>query len=103
MQGNENKEQYRLAIALMNGTNNPISELYQIVKKGLSDVGLEVIFKEGKQDGPLPPLFHPTRFMEVNYKDKPIGGLSEVHPRILDSYGISKRVAVLEINLIDFV
>src|SRR5581483_10159210 len=54
VKGSDDKEQYRLSAALMNGTNNPIAELNQIVTESFKKVGLEINIKEGKQDGPLP-------------------------------------------------
>ncbi len=76
-------EGYRLAIALMNETENPLAELASIADK------LGIKFKESQ----LPAqsdLFHPKRQS---------GGLAEVHLRVLNKLGIEKRVAVLEIEL----
>lgn len=73
-------ENYRLAIALSNETNNPFEELVSIKKElGLTDA---LVFEEG--------LFHPKR---------QAGNLAEVHLRVLNKLGMEKRVAVLEIEL----
>lgn len=77
----EPKEDYRLAIALMNGTDNPLEELYQIAQK----VNLHLRgVKLNKA------LFHPKRELD---------NLAEVHLRVLNKLGIEKRVAILELKL----
>lgn len=98
-------EDYRLAIALYNGTDNPIEELYQITQ----DLILHLILHlEGVRTfhlrGGKPPvvvinLFHPNRFVAVEKDGNQIGSLAEVHLRMLNKLGIEKRVAVLEIEL----
>ena len=106
------KESYRLSIALMNGTDNPIEELAVVIAT-LNQV-------QGKQSqdkiavSPSAPrndigkaLFHPTRFATIQAEKEVIGNLAEVHPRIVNKFGISgawpsgldQRVAILEINL----
>lgn len=82
-------ENYRLAIALYNGSDNPLQELYQIAQ----DLSLNAKGVKLKQTAPpsvATHLFHPTRH---------IGGLAEVHLRVLNKLGIEKRVAILEIEL----
>lgn len=75
------KENYRLSIALMNGSDNPLAELYQLTQT------LKLPIKSIKLNG---SLFHPKR---------QIDGLAEVHLRVLNKLGIEKRVAVLEVDL----
>jgi len=93
-------EDYRLAIALCNGTDNPLAELYQMAKDLESHLG-GVTFKQTHPPKVVAHLFHPTRH---------IGGLAEVHLRMLNKLGISeasssqklgveKRVAVMEIEI----
>lgn len=80
---NNLKEADRLSIALMNNTDNPLEELYQLVQSlSLHLPGVELNHQE---------LFHPNRFLA--------GGLAEVHLRVLNKLGIEKRVAVMEIEL----
>lgn len=74
-------ESYNLSIALCNGSDNPLAELYEIAQK--SSLHLEGV-KLNKA------LFHPKR---------QIGNLAEVHLRVLNKMGIEKRVAILEISL----
>lgn len=75
------KENYRLAIALYNGTDNPLEELYQIAQDSNLHLGGGKLNKA---------LFHPNRQME---------NLGEIHLRVLNKLGIEKRVAVLEIAI----
>ena len=78
-------ENYRLAIALCNGTDNPLAELYQIAQNLPFHLkGVKLTHPKGVQ------VFHPKRQMDC---------LAEVHLRILNKLGIEKRVAVLEIGL----
>lgn len=96
----EPKEGYSLAILLINNSDNPLAELYQIFKRLIELLILGIKVEKGKAPQVVQHLFHPNRFMDISFKDHRIGGLAEVHPRILDKFGISKRVAVLEIQLI---
>jgi len=89
------KEGYRLAIALMNGSDNPVPELVSIVTKALPKVKLE----QGGLMKELEALFHPNRFATAKIDVKPAGGLAEVHPRFLNYFGVEKRVAILEISI----
>ncbi len=77
------KETYHLAIALVNGTDNPIQELNQIFQH-LGGVRFENVLQNREH-------FHPTRYVDV---------MAEVHPRIVNKFGIDNRVAVLEIELV---
>ena len=75
-------EAYRLSIALMNGTENPMEELSVLVQNLGSNL-------EGIQLNP--DNFHPKRVKD---------GIGEVHLRLLNILGIEKRVAVSEIDLV---
>lgn len=100
---NNPKEEYRLAIALCNGTDNPAEELISIFK----ELGMEEELKETQPPPVATHLFHPNRFLAVtsqgvnsaHLQGVQIGGLGEVHLRVLNNLGIEKRVAVLEIEL----
>lgn len=94
------KENYRLSITLMNGSDNPINELTELFKKlgfnvELTDIGKRPMESEYEK------LFHPKRFISFKKGQEFIGGVAEVHLRILNKLGIEKRVAVLEADLID--
>ncbi len=45
------------------------------------------------------PGMHPTRTASVVVAGQTIGSVGEVHPRVLDAYGITERVAWLEVDL----
>lgn len=75
-------ENYRLSIALVNETDNPVQELNQIF------TNLNMQKKTGKLENKK--YFHPTRFSPV---------IAEVHPRILHKFGVETRVAVVELDL----
>lgn len=75
------KEDYRLSIALMNGSDNPLGELHQLAQSlNLSLKGAHF----------PPQLFHPKRHTN---------GMAEVHLRVLNKLGIEKRVAITELQL----
>ncbi|MDP3973898.1 MAG: phenylalanine--tRNA ligase subunit beta [Candidatus Daviesbacteria bacterium] len=91
----EPNEEYRLTIALSNNTDNPLEELISLTK----GVGLDLVLKESEPEGIGKTLFHPKRFIQIEKDHKQIGGLSEVHLRVLNKLGIEKRIAILEITL----
>jgi phenylalanyl-tRNA synthetase beta chain len=47
----------------------------------------------------VPAGLHPTRSAALVAGREPIGGVGEIAPAVLDAYGISGRVAVLEVDL----
>jgi len=92
------EEGYVLSIALCNRTNNPLAELYKIAENLCVHLrGVEL--KVGKPSKVVTDLFHPNRFVHIEKDGKPIGGMAEVHLRVLNKLGIEKRVAVLEIEI----
>ncbi|HEX2783476.1 MAG TPA: phenylalanine--tRNA ligase subunit beta [Ilumatobacteraceae bacterium] len=46
-----------------------------------------------------PPGLHPTRSATLSLGRDTIGVVGEVHPDVLDAYGVDERVALLELNL----
>lgn len=101
---NEEKpeEKYRLSVALMNNTDNPLEELASLIQN------LSLILGGGQLNPASPPpagsnLFHPKRFINIEKEGKMIAGIAEVHLRLLNKLGIEKRVAVMEINLKDLI
>jgi phenylalanyl-tRNA synthetase beta chain len=67
------------------------------------DVWREVAAAMGlgaRVDQSNPPAgLHPTRSATLSLGRDAIGAVGEVHPDVLDAYGIDERVAVLELNL----
>jgi phenylalanyl-tRNA synthetase beta chain len=47
----------------------------------------------------IPNGLHPTRSATLSAGKDVIGVVGEIHPDVLDSYGVEERVAVLEVNL----
>ena len=92
-------EEYRLAIALVNGSDNPIQELASVI----ASVAKQSTKLKKIATSPSAPrndkLFHPTRFSNIKNGEKVIGEIAEIHPRVLNQFGIEKRVAILEIDL----
>ncbi len=97
VEGDRPEEHYTLSVALMNGTANPMAELYQILMK------LDLPIVEKDREGLMViDYLHPVRSLFFAHEGKQVGGVAEVHPRILDKFGISKRVAIAEIDLRPF-
>lgn len=92
------RENYRLAIALMDSTNNPLPETLAIFEKVVKGLKLNIKSKSNPAtDGHQ--LFHPVRHLSILKGEDYIGGIAEVHPRVLHTYGVEKRVAIVEIDL----
>lgn len=89
-EGDLPKEEHHLAIALCNKTNDPIRELCQIAKK----LGLQIQISREENK-----CFHPTRFAFLEKDGEKIGKIAEIHPRIVNGFGIQQRTAILEIRL----
>lgn len=90
------QENYRLAIALFNGTDNPLAELHQLVQNLEKSLDWKLFNLPGSQ---VQAYFHPKRSLSIEKNDEPIGNLAEVHLRVLNKLGIEKRVAIVEIEL----
>lgn len=89
------KEENHLAIAISNDTPNPIEELIGIAKSlGLHLSGGNVNIQTSDTN-----FFHPTRFAVLEKDGKEVGFIAEIHPRIVNKFGIEQRVAILEIEL----
>lgn len=88
------KEEFRLAIALSNKTNNPIEELIGMVQELAKKMDWQVEIKTSKSDD---KNFHPTRQAQILRDGTEIGFTAEVHPRVIDSFGSTKRIAICEL------
>lgn len=95
-QNGEIQEEYKLSIALLNGTDNPSKELYQIL---INTPVLKEKLKLGNPISESGDRSHPIRYNYLTNNEKPIGKVGEVHPRIINKFGVEKRVAILEILL----
>lgn len=99
IKGSRPKESYSLTLALTNQTDNPLAELNLILRNLSKKIDLEVNIELDQAPEIIKHLSHPKRFLKISFHGNKIGGLAEIHPRILDKFGIDKRVAILEINL----
>ena len=102
MQNGELREGYRLSVALMNGSDNPLAELKAIFDKLNADLSLGLEVKQIKPESFIEYFVHPIRHMQVIKNGNPIGGMSEVHKKVTDFLGIEKRVVVFELELTSF-
>ncbi len=91
----EPKEIYQLAIALSDDSNNPISKLYQLIKENFKQLEIEKEPAGGYEQ----KYFHPNRFSSFYYKASNIGGIAEIHPRLVNKFKVEQRIAVLEIDI----
>lgn len=92
----EIQEEYKLSIALLNGTDNPFQELYQILNSIESLKGKVIL---GDPIGESGGRFHPIRYYFLADGENPIGKIGEIHPRVTNKFGIEKRVVILEAAL----
>lgn len=69
--------------------------------KGITDAFLSALMVDDVVYEPYAdhPSFHPGRTARLLRKGQPIGILGEIHPRVEDSYQLSQRVYVLEMDL----
>jgi phenylalanyl-tRNA synthetase beta chain len=95
-EGKENiKEKEMLAAGISPGN---FTKIKQILGYLFRMIGKEIIFKEAKE---IPSYFIEGRTAEIIFKDKKIGFISEVHPKILKNWKIKMPVALFEIDLED--
>lgn len=89
------QEKYRLAVALSGNLNNPMASLYQIFQSlKLKSVRL------GENPNRAPgDIFHPARLLPIEKTGQNIGLIAEIHPRIVNRFGIEQRVAAAEIDI----
>lgn len=90
------EEKYSLAIALINGDENPVLELNGILERLDKKLNLGLKVENVTPPGVVSRIFHPKRFYSIDKGGKTIGGMAEVHPRVTNKFGVEKRVAILE-------
>lgn len=65
------------------------------VARVVGDVcGVEVVVSAGSD-----PVFHPGRCAELTVNGRPVGFAGELHPRVIESFGLADRTAALTIDL----
>lgn len=87
------KEEYHLAVAISNDTDAPYKELDRILRQA----GL--LKNEETRESEPQRLFHPVRFWKVTKKGDEVGFIGEIHPRIMDRFGVDNRVAVAQVRI----
>lgn len=95
-------EKYLVSVVLMNNTEYPIKELHSLLQIFSEQLGVKIHF--GNQILEDRELFHPNRNYSLSvYGDKlngkHIGMLVEIHPSVVNKFGIDKRVAMLELEI----
>ncbi|MCK5149521.1 phenylalanine--tRNA ligase subunit beta [Candidatus Pacearchaeota archaeon] len=86
-------EKQNLAVALAPGN---FTEVKQILKYFFKMINLEIKLKEPEKPS---PWFIEGRTAEIIFKDKTLGFIGEIHPRILKNWRIKMPVALFEIEL----
>ncbi len=91
------EEKWSVAGLLINGTDNPLAELNKIFGeiRDFKDIKLE----QANLPENIKGVLHPNRYLEIRLNGEQIGGASEIHTRVLDKLGITKRTAIFEIFL----
>lgn len=89
------QEEFRLSMAVSSQITTSIQELFAIFLKASTNLGLK--FDMEKEDHV--ELFHPVRFAWIKSSREDQGFIGEVHPRIVNRFGVEKRIAVLEIAI----
>ncbi|MFA5933287.1 MAG: phenylalanine--tRNA ligase subunit beta [Microgenomates group bacterium] len=90
------KEKLCLSIALSDNSDDTICKLHTLFKKMSQQLNLDIALDqvEGNE------FFHPVRNYKLkNRKGEKIGKIAEVHPRIVNKFGVENRIAILSINL----
>lgn len=95
------EEKWSVAGLIINGSENPLAEINWILKRIQGEIkefkDLEIVPSE--PPGIVKNVFHPNRFLEIKLGGEQIGGAGEIHSRITDKFGITHRVAVLELGV----
>ena len=81
-----------LAVALAGGEAPDAMLVWREIAQALS-LGARV------DQGTVPPGMHPTRSATLSIGRDVVGCVGEIHPDVLDAFGVSERVAWLELDL----
>ncbi len=88
-----------LAATLVNGSDNPMLEMIGLLKQIFpEDQGYKIVVEKFESEWSK-NIFHPNRTATIYKGDKEVGGIAEIHQRVTDKFGISTRLASMEINL----
>lgn len=93
------EEEYRLTLALSNNSNETISQLFTLLGEAVKPLGWEIKLGSGEMNDKEQELFHPVRFAQLVSRGQRVGQIAEVHPRIVNKFGVEKRIAIIELQL----
>jgi phenylalanyl-tRNA synthetase beta chain len=75
--------------------DNPLAQVKELIFYTMQKLGIEFTTQVKR----LPVYAHPSRSTHVIVKDAIVGFMGEVHPKVLQNFGIKERSAVWNINL----
>lgn len=88
-------EREKLCIAICSADDDFYS-LKSILDRLFTKINLlNVVYKTNTEN----PLFHTGRCADLKFLDDVIGTIGEIHPVVLDNFGISKRCYVVELDM----
>lgn len=94
------EESIRLAVALSNKGDKTIADLHTLFEKVSKKLNLDVAVAKAQEEDNEKGYYHPVRVYRLENKQGEVLGLiSEIHPRIVNKFGVENRVAALEIIL----
>jgi phenylalanyl-tRNA synthetase beta chain len=79
--------------------NSGMTDIDSGLARMTEESGMTIELKEEPMMEELKSLFHPTRYLNVYINGEMAGAITEVHPRVIDKFGIANRVCILEISL----
>ncbi|MEY2404523.1 MAG: phenylalanyl-tRNA synthetase beta chain, partial [Acidimicrobiaceae bacterium] len=85
-------ERDHLAVAIAGSEAPAAVEIWQALAEALAITDRELVTAEA-------PGLHPTRTASVLVAGETLGSVGEVHPRVLEAFDITERVAWLEVDL----
>jgi phenylalanyl-tRNA synthetase beta chain len=89
----ELSENENLGVAITSGNFTKIKQILEYLSRMIN---IEIKVKEPEKS---PPYFIDGRVAEIYIRDKKIGFIGEIHPRILKNWRIKMPVALFEISL----
>ncbi len=87
------EENIRLA-ALICNSNTDFTEIKQVLDVLFNSLGLKYMTKETEHSS-----FIPGRVARISVKNKDIAYIGEIHPKVLEKFGLEFPVAALELNV----
>ncbi len=92
------QETTNLAVAVSPGNFTKIDQIIGYLSRMIDK---KITIKESEKTESLPPYFIVGRTAEVFFKEKSLGFIGEIHPKVLKNWKIKMPVALFEIELED--